>query len=422
MHVLKLADGKPARSPVLIEGDTAGTGKGSHGGRIAFDPKFQLNRPGLLLHDNVLYICFGSHCDEGVFHGWMFAYDATTLAKIDVFITTPNTKGDDDGEAGIWQSGQGPSVDDESNVYFATGDGGNNKSTDFGNSVVKAKLESGKINVKDWFTPQNEQLLKAKDVDLGSVGPVLVPDSHLLLAAGKEGRLYLIDRNDMGRGVKTSLHSFQVTNGFLPKDKPRIFWNLHGSPVVWKRKRPGGGGFDILVFVCGEEDHLKVYQLIPSGTATGWKFESDNPISTSPESAPYPDFPVGKFNDPNRDPRDIYMPAGILALSADGDKAESGIIWVSMPLARNANREIVKGILRAYAASDVSTELWDSERNPTDGVGMFAKFCPPTVADGKVFISAFAAETMDANKVHHVDTTREKPALAIYGLRPEAIA
>jgi len=257
------------------------------------------------------------------------------------------------------------------------------------------KLENGKFQVKDWFTPQNEQLLKAKDVDLGSIGPVLVPDSHLLLAAGKEGRLYLIDRNDMGKGEKISLHSFQVTNGFLPKDNPRIFWNLHGSPVVWKRKRPDGNGFDILVYVCGEEDHLKVYKLIPDPGGAGWKFESDDPISKSPESAPYPNFPIGKFDTADRE--DVWMPAGILSLSADGDKAETGIIWVSMPFARNANKEVVKGILRVYAASDVSQELWDSEKNPADSVGMFAKFCPPTVADGKIFISAFAAEKIVQN-------------------------
>jgi hypothetical protein len=149
LHVLKLADGKPAHAPVVIEGEADGAGKGSENGKITFDPKIQLNRPGLLLHDNVVYICFGSHCDKGTFHGWLFAYNATTLEKIDIFNTSPNTNGRDDGEAGIWQSGQGPAVDEESHVYFATGDGGNNKSTDFGNSVVKVKLESGKFKVKD---------------------------------------------------------------------------------------------------------------------------------------------------------------------------------------------------------------------------------------------------------------------------------
>lgn len=413
LHVLKLEDGTAAQPPVIIEGEADGTGKGSHNGKIRFNPEIQLNRPGLVLHQNVLYVCFGSHCDKKDFHGWIFAYDATTLAKIAVFITTPNTTGKDDGEAGIWQSGEAPAIDDESNIYFSTGDGGNNKATDFGNSVVKVKLENGKFEVKDWFTPQNEDVLKVKDVDLGSAGPSLVPDSHLLLAAGKEGRLYLIDRNDMGKGVKTSLHSFQVTNGFLPKDHPRIFWNIHGSPVVWKRKHPDGNGFDILVYVCGEEDHLKVYRLISDSAGAGWKFESDNPIGISPESAPYPNFPTGLFNTADRE--QVWMPAGILALSADGDKSETGIIWVSMPFAANANRQVVKGILRAYAAADVSKELWNSERNPTDSVGMFAKFCPPTVADGKVFVAAFAAENI-VNGVHRVDPARERPALAIYGL------
>ena len=117
------------------------------------------------------------------------------------------------------------------------------------------------------------------------------------------------------------------------------------------------------------------------------------------------------------------MPAGIISLSADGQKADSGIIWVSMPLGANANQQVVKGILRAYDASDVSHELWDSEMarpdNVSNSVGMFAKFCPPTVADGKVFVTAFAKEIIIlGNGVHQVDhdPAAEKPALAIYGL------
>jgi hypothetical protein len=115
------------------------------------------------------------------------------------------------------------------------------------------------------------------------------------------------------------------------------------------------------------------------------------------------------------------MPGGILSLSADGDKPGTGIVWVSMPLSASANRQVVRGILRAYDASNVGQpELWDSERNAADGVGMFAKFCPPTVADGKVFLATFAEEFVDGNGIHRVKDPNQgglRPALAVYGLR-----
>ncbi len=420
LFALNLADGKPLGAPTLIEGEVKGKGKGAIGPagdtKIRFEAKIHLNRPGLLLSDNTLYVAFGGHCDLKDFHGWLFAYDVTnpkTPQKLDVFGTTPNATGPTDGEGGIWMSGQGPAVDDAGNIFFAVGNGSNNGTTDFGDSVVKVKLVGGKIQVQDWYAPQNRDLLNKFDVDLGSAGAVLLPDSHLLVAGGKEGRMYLIDRNDMGRGVKRSLHSFQVTHPPLKPDQPdHVYWNIHGSPVVWGRL---GHTF---VYVCGEEDHLKQYKVIPDTGpgGAGWKFESDLPFAMSRESAPYPNFPGGKFNDSKREP--VWMPGGILSLSSDQDKDGTGIVWVTMPLAEDGNLRVVRGILRAYNASNVSMpELWDSEANPADGLGMFAKFCPPTVANGKVYVATFQEEDVLGNNVHQPKAGGNRPALAIYGLK-----
>lgn len=423
LHALNMADGTPAHPPVEVKGEVVGTGMGSNPstGRITFDSNFQLNRPALLLVDGVVYVAFSGHCDTPPFHGWLFAHDAKTLALLDVLNTTPNeNSGQNSGEGGIWQSGQGPAVDAAGNIYLSTGNGSNNatppggKNTDFGDSVLRLKLDANKkLRVDDWFTPANQAVLNRDDADLGSSGPVLLPGTHLLVAGGKEGRIYLLDRDDLGKGLARSLHSIQVTNNPVNVDTPlATYWNIHGSPVVWKQASR------MSVYVCGEEDKLKQFALVPDPSPAGWKFASDTPNS-SRESAPLPNPPNGNPSPTRREK--VIMPGGILSLSADGEKPGTGVVWVSMPLSANANRQVVRGILRAYDATNVGQpELWDSERDPADSVGMFAKFCPPTVADGKVFLATFAEEFSDSQGIHRVKPASQgglQPALAIYGLR-----
>jgi hypothetical protein len=423
LFALNLADGKPLGGGTLIAADIP-----APNGTLHFDPVAQLNRPALLLDQDVLYIAFGGHCDAGDYRGWVFAYDVSNPAapqKLDVFSSTfaPRQPNDDDkeGRAGIWMSGQGLATDGAGGVYFATGDGTYNTTNpnflQLGDAVVKVKVVSGKIRVQDWYAPQNRDDLKRFDVDLGSGGTVPVPNSHLLLAGGKEGRLYLIDRNDMGRGVKQALHSFQVTNPPLRRvNNPTragdiLYWNLHGSPVVWPRAG------DMFVYVMGEEDRLKQYRLLPRAGAAGWGFASDVPLHASMETVGIPNPPNGLPNDVTRNT--TWMPGGFLTLSANGTNAATGILWATMPFSANANQEVVRGALRAFDATDVSRgQLWSSEDTgvAADRLGFFAKFNPPVVANGKVYVATFQQERLDNNRHARVDTG-DQPALAIYGLK-----
>jgi hypothetical protein len=422
LFALSVADGQKIGSAV-IQGSVLGTGAGSSAGKVSFDPKFQLNRPALLLNGNTLYVAFGGHCDQPPYHGWVFAYDVSNAAApklLDVFCSTPNGNGPANIESrgGIWMSGEGPAVDSAGNVYFVTGDGTFHPPTDFGDSVVKMKLSGGKLQVDDWFTPQNQEDLKDTDTDLGSGGVLLLPNSHLLLSGGKEGRLYLIDRDHMGKGASPSLQSFQVTHDV--EHNPLQYYNLHGNPVIWPRAG------ETFVYINGEENPLKQYRLIPDTTpgGQGWKFESTQPFknsmdcSTKPNcvSAPYPNFPTGEFGRQGRERVD--MPGGFLSLSANG--AANGILWVTMPFSTNANHLVVGGVLRALDASDVSRdELWDSENtgNDNDHLGQFAKFCPPTVANGKVYVATFQQEVIGNDGIHRKVQGGDQPAVAIYGLR-----
>ena len=424
LFALNLATGQEIGA-VEIQGGVQGSGIGSSGTgarkTIEFDPVYELNRPALLLNGNTLYVAFGGHCDQGPYHGWVFAYDVSNpaaLKRLAVFCSTPNGKGSEqEGRAGIWMSGEGPAADDDGNIYFVTGDGTNNAATDFGDSVVKAKLTAGKFQVQDWFTPNNQEMLKNNDVDLGSAGAALIPNSHLLLAGGKEGRIYLIDRDNMGKGATTSLQSFQVTHD----PQPPNYYCLHGTPVLWVRPD------QMFVYFNGEEDPVKQYRLIPDAGASGrWRFESEVPFKKSSDcptapncvSAPFPDYPAGMFGQKERS--SVWMPGGFMSISANGSKGGSGILWVTMPYASNANHAVVRGVLRAMDASDISKpELWDSEGtgNENDRLGQFAKFCPPTVANGKVYVATFQQETIGNDGIHRIDRGGDQPALAIYGLR-----
>jgi len=422
VFALGLSDGRPLGDPqgVTIEGQVH-----SQGGTISFDPVIELNRPALLVDNGTLYIAFGGHCDANDYHGWVFAYDVSNPAapkKLDVFsstLTSRGTNNGDEGRGGIWMSGEGPAGDGNGNVYFVTGDGTYDVSNDnfrsLGNSVIRVKLVSGKIQVQDWFAPQNRGDLQKLDADLGSAGTVLVPNGHLLLAGGKEGRIYLIDQNDMGRGVNPSLHSLQVTNPPLPRVAhpaqigDTLFWNIHGAPVVWPLHD------QIFVYVMGEEDHLKQYKLVPDPGPAKWKFVLDTPFKISPVTAPLPNPPNGQFNDKTRN--DIWMPGGFITVSSNGTDVNSGIVWVTMPFSASANHQVVLGVLRAFEASDVSkAQLWSSEDSgiSADRLGMFAKFNPPKVANGKVYVATFQQERLD-NNAHKKLQGGDQPALVIYG-------
>jgi hypothetical protein len=237
---------------------------------------------------------------------------------------------------------------------------------------------------------------------------MLVPDSKRLVAGGKEGKFYLIDREHMGhKGAHDDgqiVQSFQVTHAPFNVPTGVRFFNIHGAPVYYSG--PAGR----LVYVCGEEDFIKAFRLV-DGTG-GLKFNPATPFLKSNVRAPFD--PTGGS---------VFMPGGILSVSADGTKAGTGILWVAMPFDASANQKIVPGILRAFDAADLTKELWNSRRNVArDNLGLYPKFCAPTVADGKVFMPAFAAERPlphpNGAGDTEVDPTpgKERSALAVYGL------
>jgi hypothetical protein len=362
LHAISLVDGRERPgSPVEIRATTRGTGAGSVAGVLTFDPKLQNQRAGLLLHQGVVYIAWASHCDEEPYHGWIVGYDARTLAQVVVYNDTPGGK-----NGGIWMAGQAPSVDEEGNLYLITGNGtadlagGPNR----GESFIKLRRQGDTLALLDWFTPFNYEVLEREDRDLGSSGALLIPGRNIVLGGGKEGKLYLLDRANLGKHRPTDDGQILQTVAVTGPTRAHI----HGTPVYWK-----SGDVEHL-YIMAEEDYLKQFRLV------GGKLQLSR---MSMVRAPRDPMPGAGYT----------MPGGVLAISADGDRPGSGIVWANVTIAKDAIHAVVPGVLRAFDASDVSKELWNSEQNAArDSYGNFAKFNPPTVYNGRVYMPTFSRQ------------------------------
>jgi hypothetical protein len=356
IHALDLVTGaEKFGGPTDVFGRVPGTGDGSHDGYLYFYPLHHNNRPGLLLLNGTVYVGFGATCDVRPWHGWIFGFDASTLKQNTIYSTTPNGY-----SAGIWGGGEGL-LADSSNIYVMTGNGSfdvnHANGTDYGDSVVKLSTTGG-LQAVDYFTPFDQAFYNDIDLDLGSGGPVALPGTSLIVAMGKDAHLRLIDSNDMGQyhdGYNADLQEFLATTS--PQFAPFM-----GAPIYWNS--PGWGP---VLYMWGSGDYVKAYQF------TNGRF-NEFPVSQSTTAGI-----IG------------YSNAVPLSLSANGNQAGTGIVWSSGPYSGDANQKIVHGIVRAFDATNLANELWNSRQNATrDDVGTYAKFCPPTIANGKVYVATFS--------------------------------
>jgi hypothetical protein len=374
VHRLDLATGRAQRPPVVIAAP-------------GFESQRQSQRPALLLSNGAVYVAFGAYGDRGPYRGWVFAYDADTLERRAVFATSTGNA------AGIWMGGQGPAADEAGSIYAITGNGRFAPAshplatTELGDSFVK--LAGDTLALRSWFSPANNERLDREDGDLGGGGVLLIPGTNLALGAGKEARFFLVDRAAMGYfdAGADDRQVGVVQRFFAHRDRcpegelggPRCH-HVHGSPVFWK------GPMGAWIYVWSENDFLKAYRFDGATGRIDCRGAPDpdcDPISRSTTTDPE-GIPGGSWG----------MPGGFLSISADGERAGSGIVWGLHAYSGNANQRLVDGILRAYDASDLSRELWNSRMAAErDDLGPFAKFVAPTVAGGRVFAPTFAALT-----------------------------
>lgn len=350
VHALDLATGaEKLGGPVAVQASINGTGADSVGGVLGFDALHDLQRPALLLSGGTLYIAFGDHGDHFNWHGWVLGYDATTLQQKYVFCTTP-----DGNEASIWQSGAGIAADSASNLYLETGNGDMDAPSggrDFGMSVVKL---NSKAAVVDWFAPYDYQSLSNFDLDLGSSGPMVLPDQtgahpHLVVGSGKPGVLYILNRDDMGHVGASNNNQILQTVSVKPNGTG-ITAGIFTSPVYWNGT----------LYVAAVDDSVKAFT-VRAGV-----------VSASPTSA---------------STRVFGYPGGALSVSANGTRG--GIVWA---VEGDGYTPKNPAVLHAFDATDLSKELYSSDQaaGGRDAAGAAVKFSVPAVVNGHVY---FATQT-----------------------------
>ncbi|HUI84718.1 MAG TPA: pyrrolo-quinoline quinone [Candidatus Binatia bacterium] len=343
LYALDIRTGLLRTPPHGIAARYPGTGEGSQGGYLTFDPLLEGQRAALLLQNGQVFVSWASHCDNGAYHGWLMSFNEFALYPAGVFVDTPNGR-----QGGFWGSGSGPAADSSGSIYAATGNGdftANSGGIDYGDSILRLTRSSEGLALTDYFTPSDEQTLDVNDEDVGSGGLVLLPDQpgapypHLLLQAGKEGTIDLIDRDDMG-------HWHAGNDSQIVETLPYAIGPLFAAPAFWNNT----------AYFGGTEDFLKAYSFNPQT-----QLMSTAPTSQSPEVFGYPG------------------PAPVVSSNGAGD----GIAWV---VETDTGDDAV---LRAYQAANLATELYNSQQDAgRDEAGPAVKFSVPTVADGHVFVAA----------------------------------
>jgi hypothetical protein len=214
LHALDITAGaEKFGGPVVVAASVPRAGYNNVNGVVTFKALRQLQRPGLLLLNGMVYLAFGSHGDYSSYHGCLMAYDVTTLQQVAVFNTTPNASA-----GAIWQSGGGVSADQAGNLYVVTANGifdADKHGIDYGDSVLKMQLQSHQFPVLDYFTPFNQGILEANDLDLGSSPALILPDQtdpnpHLLITGGKVGRIWILNRDNLGHIQTNDAGAVQV--------------------------------------------------------------------------------------------------------------------------------------------------------------------------------------------------------------------
>jgi hypothetical protein len=368
LHALDIVTGMPKPgSPKVIEGSVPGTGDGAAGGMIAFNTRMHLARAGLLLQRGTVYVGFASHGDARPYHGWVFSYDAATLAQKAIFNTSPGSWG-----AGIWASGIGLVGDADGNVYFSTGNGGTNPdpaSPNLGEALVKLDKD---LKLADWHIRGNYAQLDGADADYGMGGPVLLPKG-VLVTGGKDAWAFAYDRNALGKYKADDTNTLQKFKG----TGTTVFAGMHsGTFIYWDANQMGP----------------TLYGWPGNSRLLGFKFNG-----TKFDETP---IVVGTTPSP------AVWSWGCMVGSSNG--AMNGIIWAPTSVGDNPNERIVPGKLRAINASDGKI-IFDSTTNKArDDVGLYAAFSYATVANGKVYVPSWSGSTSTVNA----------GALHVYGLLP----
>jgi outer membrane protein assembly factor BamB len=296
-----------------------------------------LNRPGLLLLNGVVYIAFGSHCDAPTngYNGWIFGHDATTLALTSSYNTTG---GEGESEGAIWQSGVGLSSDG-TNIWMGVANGTGGMSMHI--ARVTPAGAGMTLGPSLGFPAEGDNDL------VGGAVLVSTGGSNYVLGGGKSGYLVLLNAADAS--LANTVQTGGETQNFAT-------WN--------------GGAAGQFVYTWATSAPLSAWQ-IAGGKLTNPQTNSNDGVTPG-------------------------HPGGMVTISSNGTVEESAILWALLPTSGDAWHSTAPGALYAFdAANIVDAPLWNSNQDgtPLTPLGTYAKFSPPTVANGNVYCASFPPTT-----------------------------
>ena len=360
LHAVNITNGSDVAGAVRIVATVPGNGDGSVNNLVAFDSQKQNQRQALTLVNGIVYVTFSSHCDWGPYHGWIIGYDAATLQQRVVYNDTPNGYA-----GGLWESGMGMAADAQGSLYVVTGNGTVGDSvtptslTNRGESALKLTPSGSTLQVASYFTPGNYQAANDSDLDYGTMGALLIPNSSYFVTGAKDGKLYLLDKDNMG-GWVSGANQVQQVYALFPSS------NMHCQAAYYQ------GSTKQFVYVWSENDMLRA---IPFDRGS-------NLLDRTGEI----DFSAGG---------PTGQSGAVLSVSSNGSRDGTGILWAAYAFSGDAESFVTPGILRAFDATDVTKELWNNRQNlPRDGAGTYAKFSAPTIADGHVYLPTFSNQVV----------------------------
>ncbi len=377
LHALDLATGNEKfKAPVTIAASVPGTGDGSVNGIVSFNSQLHHQRSGLAFAYGKVYVGFAAHEDATPYHGWLLGYEVSNVQKlVQIFNTTPNGLNGADG--GIWGGGGAPAIDSGGDVYITTGNGVFDEAppppdNDYGDSILRLHEVTGStpngvaLSVAGWFTPYDQFSLAQNDTDLGAGAAVLLPTQtsgagpkNLLTQVGKEGVIYLINRD--GMGGYNPVNNSQIRQSFAGPAN-----GIWGTPALWQNN----------LYTGGQGDSLKQFTFDPST-----EFFVETAASQSGQVFNYPGTTPSVSSQWKSNGIVWAIDASLYGFASPN----AGVNCSTVPVPSACSGPAV---LHAYDAANLAIEYWNSAQaaNNRDQAGNAVKFVPPTIANGKVYV------------------------------------
>jgi hypothetical protein len=350
LHALDLSTGaEQIGSPTTITATFPGSGANSSSGQVIFDPAQYGERAALLLLNGAIYLAWTSHCDSLPYTGWVMGYSEKTLQQLSVINVTPNGS-----QGSIWMAGDGLAADASGNIYFLDANGtfdttlnssGFPINGDYGNSFIKLSTSGNSLAVADYFAMHNTVAESVSDEDLSSGGVMLMPDLtdntgkvwHLGVGAGKDGNIYVVNRDSMGK--------FNPNSDAIYQELPDALGN---APYGSNYSTPAY--FNNTVFYGPVSQTLKAFQVSNAQLVVTPSSQSEVSLSSSGATP---------------------------SISANG--TSNGIVWA-------VESRDGTGVLHAYDATNLANELYNSTQAGTRDQFGANNFIVPMIANGKVYV------------------------------------